>query len=75
MAFSPTALNRVIARILSKNMGNTSLKSLQVNIKLPLVKKDPLFISALLKYGTGRNWGNRAEKQARREEAGNNVIG
>lgn len=75
MPFSPIALNRAVARILSTNMATTSLKSLQANIELPLVKKDSFFISAFLKYGSGRNWGNRAEKQARREEAGNSVIG
>lgn len=56
-------------------MATTSLKSLLANIKSPLVEKDPLFISAFLKYGSGRNWGNRAEKQARGEEAGNSETG
>jgi len=39
MPFSPTALNTAVSKILSTDMVAISLKSLQANIKLPLVKK------------------------------------
>lgn len=75
MLFCPTTLNTAIARILSTSMVTNSLTSLQANIKLPLAKKRLTFVSVFLQCGCGRKWGNRAEKQARREEAGNSVIG